>query len=1434
MNYTIISVTGHNLNEIYSLRIGKTPYSLVGPYLSTGDFFKSLSGTNGCYFTKINSGAGLDDLSLTILVPPIHRDGEKLSLISNDQILDIGALVFQRTAPVVYEIFPNPERIGQSIAIRGESLLGIEQVIFGAGAPSQKFNLSPDGNFINNCVVPENAGSGFLKVVNFNDLTGVSSTPFYPYPKINSLGFDGHYTGLIDSYVTILGSSFNHVTGVRFNSVLSKEFIVDSNFQITARVPSGRVNGRISVSGHSGTFDVSDFDFEAIPVVTGQFPLTGKRGDKTTLLGTGVFPEILFAGLTGIGGQPALHTGYLISFEGLRATGLFYLDGPNLTGFIPQRASKGVVSFVKNETLISYPSNYTFQITGISPIINSLESERGTTGTVGFTLRGQDFGLITGLALKNLNLNKTYDLSGTLTQTLQQRTTRGFYVRKDDQGEEADAFILRVNGLTGVFSERFSSTDKPIEEGKYHVILIDSEGVSSIDENFVFHYATPPVITGFYPLSGYLTSVITAGGTGLYNGSRIRLDVTGKRINLTDTAGTYSDGRTALFSLKKNEDLQEILFNSSESPKEFVTGFLYFENNFYPGQYSTGDASGIVPFTVFSPPFISGFSPANATLGDRISISGLGFREVATLKLSNSNYSITNFTVTATTGISFSIDDEIFYGSQGGGFIKVTASGGQATTDSRLDLNSPSAVGVEFIPQPAFKFELTVLTGQNLRSVNRLSFSGVANQPIHLDRSDTLTSDSFITGSGIGTGIFLQFKSPADVISDRFVELVNFDGNRTNSNTVFKNIAELLFTISGYKDREPPGDYGMFVGPVSPIIELEGSGFASSNAKFLFGTGLPGLNLFKQATVNYEYDAGTRIVTNSESGMNGVIILSGSSANGKYYQIESVRNVILLPQIQGVNKTGFVEDDIFVVSGINNFSFFDTDATGDIDNREAPLIRLAISGARYGSTTKEVEFINYNVSGLQIKNGNVTFSGRINSEFAGTGQLFLITPLDEYSVGTKDFIRNNQIVLDDEDGVLTGSAFLNPLAEGASYTQAFLPFILSPSAGNPYFISTVTINEKQSKVSGFSPSRGRSESTILLTGNSLRAVTGVVMFSGSVASSASIPEYEGLYSIADFTAGAKKIDPDFDSEVLLEEVLIFPVNYGSIKFTVPSDYTQSSGKFRLLSKNYSTETTTFFKIVKEAAGQDGIVPTGGVAGDLITLNGENFSDIQSVKFVTLDRESISGAFSLINDNQITVTVPNEGRLPAPQIVSIRLSQEEGDVDIGEFEVRQGSEKFFGNIQATGYISGLNFSGSGPRGRPTVDGIEVLLVGEGGGGGGGGINITGGIDTDSASEIFTGNGTQSLFGLNSGIHTGIKGSTQQIRSASVLVSIDGLMQNPVEHYTIVDPLGGVKFSGLQFTSVPISGSDIEVRRFGDTVTIEIVAVDQAIIYALVLG
>lgn len=1436
MNYTLIGITGENLNEVYSARIGKTPYSLVGPYLSTGNFVSSLSGTNGTFFTKINSGAGWHDLSLFILAPPIHRNGEKLLLISNDQILDLGPQKFASVSPVISDVFPNPEVIGKSITIAGENLLGVDRVIFGnavngtAGteAFSPSFSFSEDGSFINDCIIPEDAGSGFLKVVNFNDLTGTSPVPFYPFPRIDSLDINGPFTGVVGQSVGIIGKSFNHVTGVRFGSVLSKSFTIDSNYRLTAVVPSGKVNGKISVSGYTGTFDISTFDFEVIPIITGQSPPTGKRGSTTSLLATGVFPEILFAALTGVG----INTGYLISFQGFKATGLFFIDGPNLTGLVPAKAKQGIVGVVRDATLSTYPSDYLFKLSGISPVLTSLESEFGFTGTLGFTAGGADLDVVTGLALKHISTNYIYDLpTGVAIE-------RGFYLRQNTtEGQDlTNAFSIRVNGLSGEFPERTTLSQKALQEGEYRLLMTDANGASTLDTDVVFYFATKPSITGFLPTSGFLTSVINVFGTGLYNRTRARFDAGGgKRVDLTlnvgNVGGSYDQNRTLSFPLRENQNLREVLFNEADPPRESITGFLYFDNEFYPEDYSTGNASGIVPYTIFAPPYVSGFTPQIGSVGDLISLSGLGFKEVQTVKLSRGNFSVPNFNVIGTTGINFLITDNIFQNSKGGGHIEINASGGRFITNLELLLLSSVPEGRKFIPQPASVQTLATLTGKHLRGVNTLNFTGINDTIVTLTLGDRLTSDTFVTGSGkFNTegpqeGVYLEFKSPYDVVNNNFVELVTFDGLNVRSDTVFKNANETIFYISGFS-----GLPEIFSGVVGDVFGISGSGFTTSNAKIIFGTGKPTEPKFQlmtsQGVVNDRFMTGK-----IEPGMNGILGLSGATAIDT--QVESVPGFRLFAQISGVRSLTMTEDDVFVVSGINNFIFSESNATGaqNESERRAPLIRLAITGIRYGSAIPEVEFINYTVSGFQIKNGNAIFSGRLNSEFAGTGRLFLINLDDAGCLGTEDDIRNAELPYPEtpdessaellaELGPRTVFNNFDPDAT-PGYTLLSIPKILAS------FNKTVTINEKQATIRDFSPKRGQKLSSVVVSGASVRAITGVALFSGATQSESSVP----FSYVSFFKSGVKIGTTDFFPT---PEDGGFELNYGNVSFNVPENYSESSGRFRFMSKNFTTDSINFFKVLRSASA-GAIVPTEGVAGDLITLNGQNFSSAEGVKFVDLDGEFATGAFSIIDDNKITVTVPNEGRLPAPQVVSIRVvdSFSIGDTILGNFEVRQGSEKFFGNIEATGYISGLNFSGSGPRGRPTVGGIEVLLVGEGGGGGGG-INITGGIDTDSASEIFTGNGTQSLFGLNSGIHTGIKGSTQQIRSASVLVSIDGLIQNPVEHYTIVDPLGGVKFSGLQFASVPFSGSDIEVRRFGDTVTIEIVAVDQAIIYALVLG
>jgi len=1415
MTYTFLTITGQNLEEIYAVKIGATNYSLVGPYLSTGDFIKSVTGTTDTFFTKISGNI------ISILTPPIHRNGEIIKLISNDRILELTDTVFANATPVITGVFSNPERIGNSIKILGRDFLGAQTVIFGNDAAVFDFKVIPDGKTIVDCVVPEDAGSGFLKVVNFNNITGTSLFPFYPFPRIDTTS-ESTVTGVIGGSVNIIGKSFNHVTGVRFNSVLAESFTIDSNFKITATVPSGAVNGRIAVSGHSGTFSFSNYDFEAIPLITGQSPLTGERKKATTLLMTGAIPEILFASKTG---EP---TGYAVLFRGENASGTFFLKDGNLTGIVPAKAKKGIVSIFKNKFGETYRSDYIFNISGIVPsnlkvIGNIRAANTGVTGTsprLNFKITADDLFDITGVSLHHLESNKIYNLP---------TGNPGFSIELKEQDIESEIYF---RGLTGKFFERTSSTTSNLTEGAHNIILIEGSKTEYTysGSSGSFYLASPVSIGGFGPLSAHLGQKISVTGTGLYAKTIVSYHChatgTGAFSKIALAEGTqfknFAGNRSGFFNIPKTSDIKLQIFPSyGDGPqplgisKEFVTGFLTFKNTFY-NNIGNGNHDKIVPFTVFSPPFISGVSPNIGRVGDTVTVSGYGFKDVTDLKLQGPSptklsFPISTFTIENTKIAKFTISQSVFDGAaKGFNQVEIINPGGESLSRGTILLKDALPIGSGFTPQPAREGDPVIFTGFNLKNVSVLAFTGTDNPIVTLSKNPRgpLDRSNFVTGFEVGTGIFLKFLSPFDVKSDEFVTLVTSDGDVVTSLTKFRNEFPTIFTISGLS-----GLANSFTGMLGDVFGITGSGFTSASAKIFLGTENTNDFLFKQAA-NQQIVNNNFIKATIEPGMNGALQVSGFK-DGDSQISNLVENLILIPQISGVKSKNLTEGDTFVVTGINNFNFSGA-FTGDINLREAPQIKLAITGVRYGSTNGEVEYINYNVSGFRKVNSDLEFSGMVNSEFAGTGRLFLIHPNDLFSLGDGTIEYDSRYIYNNE-------FFKNGL------TKNFLPRILNT------FDQTVTINEKKSTLSGFSPSVAQLEAIVNISGTSLRAVTGVALFSGSTVSSSSIPfNYECLYNYSERR-----------DELTDENIYDYPINYGSIKFTVPADYALSSGRIRLFSKNFTTDSDKFLKIFK-TPNANSISPTGGVAGDLITLNGSSFNNITGVKFVDLDGESASGIFSIIDDTKINVIVPNEGRLPAPQIVSIIINNEFAGFNIGQFEVRQGSEKFLGNIVVTENISGANFLGSGAGGRPTVNGSGVLLVGEATLGttlgtilgAGPIISITGGLDTDSASQIFTGDGSKKLFGLNSGIHTGIKGSTQQIRSSSVLVSIDGLMQNPVEHYTIIDPLGGTNYSGLQFTSIPISGADIEVRRFGDTVTVDItgngISKKQSIIYALVLG
>ena len=1465
---TLITVYGSNLDEIYTLRIGDVFYHLVEPFLSTENYISRFKNTNETAFTKrIGSGG---ETEIVILAPGFHSAGDILTLVGNGAGVSVPYVNWTTSTPLVSGAVPNPQVIGSPIQISGANFFGITQVFLGNSEITSFDQVGSE--FLNNCIIPENAESGIIRVVR-NNITGSGAFAFYPYPKITGLNL---YTGIVGQNIEILGAAFNHVTGVRFNKTLSSSFTVDSNSKITATIPSGNIQGAISVSGYTGTFFTSKFVFEAIPVITGQSPETGVTGKAIRLLGTGIIPEILYS--------PNNDNRFLVRFKGSDATGLFNFVSDassnyfgSLTGLLPQRARKGDLRIIKNVDGEDYASSFNFKMSGVD---FDLISTSPKTGSVSFFSKGVSLSEITGVTLKNTITNQKFIIpSGRRV---------GFEISElsqlDDNGEPF--YGMTVNGLTGTGFGFVGLPDSgKLVEGLYNIILSDSSNLSKefsqVNVN-TFYFATKPELSGFSPLTGVFGDFVSLYGTGLYNGTQVRINTPGQSNLLGASLSGNSRYTYSQFQINGGT-LLENFFSDRLPPVEFVTGFLTFKNNF-SSETATGNSLNIVPFKLIGPPYISGFTPTSGSFNDTIIVSGLGFINVSSLKLSNNNKSIDSFNVVGTTGINFKITNQMVKSGAGGGFLILQATGGLVISNTSLALLSPVPIGSGFSPQPAVASLKVVLTGSNLDSVRQLSFSGINGSEKHIFVGDSLGVGNFTVHHDptFSTGEYhIKFISPSQVSGDKLVKLTSVSNGVSYTLVTFKNEVGLLFGVSGIFLSDnltsiPDVMFrGTFTGVSGDVFGISGSGFLTSNAKVFFGTGTDS-SKFLAPVQSIKTDS--LITGRMENGLNERIFVSGYRDGVSL--VNALDPLILFPQILGLSKTGFVEDDSFKVTGINTFSLSGVSTqTGNFTSRYSTNVRLAITGLRYGSSVPEVEFLNYNISGFELSKGNLNFSGQINSEFAGTGRVFLISLSDTGSVGPVKYA-----------GLATNTSYYLTYNSGNLFKDGFTKNYLSGKILST-FNTTVTINEKQATISGFSPRIGQLESTVIVTGTSLRAITGVSLFSGLTESASSVPfGYECLF---------------YDVEK--------PINFSRIKFTVPADFTQSSGRLRFRSKNYTTDTSDFFRILSESSST--IFPTGGVAGDVITLNGSTFSSTSRVDFVSLDNEIVSGKFTIVNDTQITVTVPIEGRLTAPQVVSIKITNDDGSINLGNFDVRQGSENFFGNIQASGFISGLNFlgtglggrptvNGSGVRlvgevfgniqatgfisgfnflgtglggrptvngsgvllvgetfgniqatgfisgfnflgtglgGRPTVNGSGVLLVGEAAAGGGGNITITGGLDTSSASQIFTGNGVQVLFGLNSGIHSGINGSTDQIRATSVLVSLDGLLQDPVQHYTITTHLVGVAYSGLLFASAPVTGTEIEVRRFGDTVTVDFtggggggISANQAIIYALVFG
>ncbi len=97
-------------------------------------------------------------------------------------------------------------------------------------------------------------------------------------------------SGLVGSTVTISGTNFTGVTGVKFSSNVTASFTIVNDTTITATVPGGASTGPITIS-KSGCNDVQTVTFTVsfplCPTVSGINPQSGNTGTTVTISGAG-------------------------------------------------------------------------------------------------------------------------------------------------------------------------------------------------------------------------------------------------------------------------------------------------------------------------------------------------------------------------------------------------------------------------------------------------------------------------------------------------------------------------------------------------------------------------------------------------------------------------------------------------------------------------------------------------------------------------------------------------------------------------------------------------------------------------------------------------------------------------------------------------------------------------------------------------------------------------------------------------------------------------------------------------------------------------------------------------------------------------------------------------------------------------------------------
>ncbi|GAB3542004.1 hypothetical protein GCM10027443_42130 [Pontibacter brevis] len=644
-------------------------------------------------------------------------------------------------------------------------------------------------------------------------------------------------------------------------------------------------------------------------------------------------------------------------------------------------------------------------------------------------------------------------------------------------------------------------------------------------------------------------------------------------------------------------------------------------------------------------PELASFSPDRGVPTTEVIIKGVHLTEATAVSFGEV---AAGFTVIDST----TINTQVPFGASSAA-IKVTTPYGEATSATDFIVPAPEfAATNEFEPTSAGAGEVVVLNGQYFTGVNEVLFNGVAADPATI----IFVNDNQIkvtVPNGASSGL-ITVKSPAGQ-----------DVSTTTFNVLGPQI--IATDVNGKMQEFDPES-----GPVGTTVTIYGKYFTAVN-EVLFN-GVTATNFTVNDTV-----ISVAVPLGASTGLITVKSPAGEDVSTTAFDVPAPTIASFEPTSAGPGMQVIISGTN--LSGVSRVVFLGDPATPE-DDREGTIVTpvtsdtqlavlvpadastgfiqvIAPGEGKTATSTQEFTFVPAPViASVATTEGGLTYS-IVGKEVTITGQNFetatavklgttTITPYDEIENPTGFVVTGTAITFNVPENATTGSVTVTTLGGEAVWEG---PFEVIHA---PVYSSMV-------------PTKGPIGQEITITGNYFKYVSEVVFL------------------------GAEGAEDD-----VIATVFSAP-NDTELVVTVPDGAV--TGPLQITNPADSVNTTTYEVIVIPVI--QAFNPKLGVPGDLVTIEGYNFTGTTSITFgesspvAAYNADTNPNGFTLVSDSKLTVHVPADATTGLITVTNAEgTGSSEENFTIIQLPTITGISPVKGTAGETVVITGTNFIGEG--------------------------------------------------------------------------------------------------------------------------------------------